>query len=120
MPWTGFAMRENVTLACLGALFTVGIVCLATFVKTAPHPPPDISIPMLLADPDYYLDREIRVKIAGAERNGSDIVYRTHTNRPPAIVFRMSEPFGDIPPFIRGICRGKQGEFVLVDVCHPE
>lgn len=108
-----------VTVAVLlGAVGIAGVV-----VNSRPvEPVCDVSVKVLLADPEFHAGRRVRLSASSFERgaDATTLRYRTHTDRPPAVVCTFTHPVPDpVPDRFVGEVRVAPDGTVTVVNCVP-
>jgi hypothetical protein len=118
--------------AILPVLVTVGLMTFAISLavvadravvreRTEPSPFPVECTPrLLIAQPDFFSGRRVRVRIEGCERlSDSQVGYRARADGPFLVLLRFSAPVPEpLPKYVLGECtETREGEIVVVENC---
>jgi hypothetical protein len=111
-------MRDNLLIVGAAMILLSVAVMLSTITRRDPPNAPQITPKSLTADPEFWAGQEIRLRTAGMELADGQLAYRTHTDRPPAIVCQFDAECPDpLPEWITGVCAGVQGDSIIVVSC---
>lgn len=101
-------------------LFCAAVSFAGRLLRPQPAAPLACSCRTLLADPEFYDGKSVRLSTAGMQPGADprELVYRPLAGGPPAVVCRFAEPPDGIPAFLVGVARG--GKPVRVEDCKPD